>query len=615
MAAIAANPSFVASRRRLFAALFASAGVYTDAALALRRPGRTGMRDQDAPTAPDSLTSPPNAVRWLTRGTCGFRSPDWTVFNTLGADDDSRWQAWTAQQLNPAGIDDSNCDQIVTNAGFVTLNKTANQLWTDHHSVTDNYYLRMLPIAETECMTLIRQLYSARQLYELMADFWHDHFSVFGWDYDGGPMFVAMDRDAIRPNVFGNFRTMLQAVGESASMMYMLDLYASEAGHPNENYARELMELHTLGAENYAGIIVDPDNPTNLSLLGTFTAWDGTIERLKYVDDDVYEAARALTGWTISGSTWPYDQIGSAPLGTFAYDDTNHDQGPKHILTRYFAAYQGQGDGTLLYDMLAQHPGTAHFLAGKMCRRFVGDGPSNALVQQVANVLNQQWQATDQIAQAMQVILESSEFKTTWGTKMKRPAMAAVSALRALLAIFVPIPDNSGTWTTTEEFISRLQSAGHRLFYWPAPNGYPDVMQAWSSTGAMGMTLKLLPRLIEMHQGTGYDNTQPFLADIEGQTLGAFPNASDRTANNMMGYWCDRIIGYRPEPTHTVAVDFMRQNAGADDPLDIVTDSMNNGQPQHTGTWDLNDLSQHYTIARLRTAVALILCSPEFLRR
>ncbi len=104
-------------------------------------------------------------------------------------------------------------------------------------------------------MTLIRQIYSQRQLFELMVDFWHDHFSVFGWDYDGGPMFVAMDRDAIRPNVFGNFRTMLQAVGESASMMYMLDLYASAAGHPNENYARELMELHTLGAENYAGIV------------------------------------------------------------------------------------------------------------------------------------------------------------------------------------------------------------------------------------------------------------------------------------------------------------------------------------------------------------------------
>jgi len=617
MASVAANPSFVASRRRLFTALFASAGVVgTDPALAMRRAGRTGIRDEDVPVSPDSSTFPPDAVRWLTRATFGYSIFDLIAFNALGATDDARWQAWIASQLAPSTIDDSACDTRIASAGFITLNKTANQLWTDHHEVTDNYYVRMLPVAESECATLIRQIYSQRQLNELMVDFWHDHFSVFGWDYDGGPMFVAMDRDAIRPNVFGNFRTMLQAAGESASMMYMLDLYASAAGHPNENYARELMELHTLGAENYAGIIRDPDNITNMELLGHFTAWDGTEERLKYVDDDVYEAARALTGWTVSGSTWPYDPIDGAPLGTFAYDDTNHDQAPKHILARYVDPYQGQGDGTLLFDMLAQHPGTAHFVAGKLCRRFVGDGPSPALVQSVADSLHLNWQAPDQIAQAMQIVLNSAEFKQGWGTKMKRPAMAAVGALRTLGADFTLKPDNTSTWTTTEEFVSRLQAAGQRLFYWPAPNGYPDVMQAWSSTGAMGMTLKLLPRLLEMHQNQGYDNTQPFLADVQAQSLAGFPNTNDRTASNLMGYWCDRILGYRPEPTHTVAVDFLRQNAAASDPLDIVTDGVNDdGVPNHTGTWNINNLSQHYTIARLRTAIALVLCSPEFQRR
>ena len=617
MAVATANPSFVAARRRLFTALFTSAGIALDPSLARRRPGRTGsIEDLPPPSAPDSLSLPREDIRWLTRATFGFTIPDDAAYLALGSTDDERWAAWIARQLAPATIDDSGCDGIVANAGYQTLGKTADQLWNDHHSVTNNFYLRMLPVAEVECMTVVRQIYSQRQLFEVMVEFWHDHFSVFGWDYDGGPMFVAMDRDAIRPYALGNFRTMLQAVGESASMMYMLDLYASQSGHPNENYARELMELHTLGAENYAGIIVNPDSPANLNALGTFTAWDGEIERLKYVDDDVYEAARALTGWTISGSVWPYGEIDGQPLGTFAYDDTNHDQGPKHILTRYFAAYQAEGDGTLLYDMLAQHPGTAHFVAGKMCRRFVGDTPSSALVQSVADVLHDQWQAPDQIAQALQVILQSDEFKTSWGTKMKRPAAAAVGALRAVGASFVPKPDNTGTWTTSEEFMSRLQAAGHRLFYWPAPNGYPDVMQAWASTGTMGMTLKLLPRLLEMHQGSGYDNTQPFIADVQGQTLGAFPNASDRTAANIMGYWSDRILGYRPEPTHTIAVDFFRQNAAATDALDITTDSTNDqGQPQHTGTWNLNNLSQHYTIARLRTAIALILCSPDFLRR
>ncbi|HJT98140.1 MAG TPA: DUF1800 domain-containing protein [Rhodanobacteraceae bacterium] len=615
MASVAAQPSFVASRRRLLSSLFASAGFASDPSLAMRRAGRTGSRDASIPVAPDSATAPPAAIRWLTRGTFGFTIADFLAFNALGASDDARWTAWIARQLAPSSIDDSACDARLAGAGFVTLGKSANQLWNDHHE-TDDYYVRMLPVAECECATLMRQIYSQRQLYEVIVDFWHDHFSVFGWDYDGGPMFVAMDRDAIRPHAFGNFRTMLQAAGESASMMYMLDLYASEAGHPNENYARELMELHTLGAENYAGIVRNPDSPANLALLGTFTAWDGEIERLKYVDDDVYEAARALTGWTISGSTWPYDPIGAAPLGTFAYDDGNHDQAPKHILARYMDAYQGEADGTLLFDMLAQHPGTAHFVATKLCRRFVGDHPSATLVASVADVLHAQWQAPDQIAQALSLLLQSTDLKQSWGTKMKRPAMAAVGALRATGASFTLKTDDTGTWTTTEEFVSRLQAAGHRLFYWPAPNGYPDVIEAWSSTGAMGMTLKLLPRLLEMHQNQGYDNTQPFVADVQAQTLAAFPDPDDRTATNLVGYWCDRILGYRPEPTHAIALDFLRQNAGADDALDLVADATNDqGQPQHTGTWNLNDLSKHYTIARLRTAIALILCAPEFLRR
>jgi len=608
-----ANGSFLASRRRLFSALFTSAGVATDPALAMRRPGRSGMLDEPLPTSPDSSTFPPAAARWLTRVSFSYSLADAIAFNALGSTDDARWQAWLGQQLMPSSIDDSACEARIASAGFTTLTKSAQDLWSQHHAITDNYYVRMLPAAETECMTLIRQIYSNRQLYELMVDFWHDHFSVFGWDYDGGPMFVAMDRDAVRPNVLGNFRTMLQAVGESASMMYMLDLYASEAGHPNENYARELMELHTLGAENYAGIIRNPDSFQNMELLGHYTAWDGTEERLQYVDDDVYEAARALTGWTVSGSTWPYDPIDGVPLGEFAYDDSNHDQAPKHILARYLDPYQGQGDGTLLFDMLAQHPGTAHFIAGKLCRRFVGDSPSSSLVQTVATTLAAAWQAPDQIAQALGVILQSNEFKNGWGTKMKRPAMAAVGALRTLFADFTPKPDNTSAWTPTEEFVYRLQGAGHRLFYWPAPNGYPDVAAAWASTGALGMTMKLLPRLLEMHQNQ--DNAQPFLADVQAQTLAAFPNADDRTASNIMSYWCDRILGYRPEPTHTIAVDFFRQNAAANDALDITSDNVDNGVPSHTGTWDINDLSQHYTIARLRTAISLILCSPEFLRR
>ncbi|HET6546566.1 MAG TPA: DUF1800 domain-containing protein [Rhodanobacteraceae bacterium] len=616
MATATAGAAFVASRRRLFTLLSASVGA-NDPALAMRRPGRDGLRDQNLPTSPDALTFPPAAVRWLSRCTFGFTRGDLAAFNALGSSDDARWQAWLARQLDPPAINDAACDARLASAAYITLDKTATQLWNDHQS-SDDYFTHMLPVSESECATILRQTCSERQLYEVMVDFWHDHFSVFGWDYDGGPMFPAFDRDAIRPygNALGNFRTLLQAVGQSASMMYMLDLYANQAGHPNENYARELMELHTLGTENYAGIVQDPDSPANMESLGHFTAWDGTEERLKYVDDDVYEAARAMTGWTISGARWPYDPINGVPLGEFVYDDSTHDQLNKHVLARYFAAYQRQADGTTLYDMLAQHPGTAHHIAGKLCRRFVGDNPPGALVNSVAATFQQNWQAPDQITQVLQAILQSGEFKSSWGTKMKRPALAAVGALRAMGADFTPKPDDSDLYTPTEEFMGRLQAAGHRLFYWPAPNGYPDDQEQWSSTGALGMTLRLLPRLLEMHQIESYNNAYPLLADVQGQTLDTFPDPADRSAANIVGYWCDRILGYRPDPVHAVAVDFFRQNAAPTDPLDIVSDSEDdNGQPAHDGVWNINDLSRHYTIARLRVAIGLILTSPEFLRR
>lgn len=614
-----AQGALVAPRRRLLGALFAATTPATaPASLARRRPGRDGLREE-LPVAPDALTYPPAPVRWLTRGTFGFTATEFAAFEALGADDDARWHAWIERQLDPAGIDDGACEARVAGAGFTTLTKPANQLWNEHHAVTDDYGLRMLPVAESECATIIRQTYSERQLYEVLVDFWHDHFSVFGWDYDGGPMFPAFDRDAIRPfgHALGNFRAMLQAVGESASMMYMLDLYANAAGGPNENYARELMELHTLGAENYAGIVLNPDSPTNMELLGHYTAWDGVEQRLKYVDDDVYEAARALTGWTISGANWPYDPVNGVPLGEFAYDDTTHDSGVKRILARYFPAYQGQADGLVLYDMLAEHPGTAHHVAGKLCRRFVGDAAPASLVDAAADVFHAAWQAPDQIAQVLRVILGSDAFKSSWGTKMKRPGMAAVCALRATAADFTPKPDypNSG-WTTSEEFLYRLQAAGHRPFYWPAPNGYPDDQTTWSSTGTLGMTLRMLPRLLEMHQGTSADYTMPFLSDVHAQTLAAFADQETRSADHLIDYWCDRILGYRPEPLRGKVVDFLRQNAAPNDALDLVSDDTDgDGHPLHRGVWDAGNLSNHYTIARLRTAIALILCSPEFLRR
>lgn len=594
----------VALRRRFLAALLGSVNADIHARLARRRPGRSGLRQPGLFATPAS-TMPPAPVRWLTRATHGFSAAEHAAFLALGSNDESRWSAWVAAQLDPQGIDDSACDARIAAVGYQTLGMGLPTLWGRRGTIGgSNHFERMRPIAEVEAATIVRQTYSRRQVYEVLVGFWHDHFSTFGWDYDGGPVFVHYDRDAIRPHALGNFRTMLEEVAKSTTMMYYLDQYASTRAGPNENYARELMELHTLGVANYAGIL-PPDDPS----LPIGTDADGLPVRLKYVDNDVYEAARALTGWTIRNGHWEYP---AEDDGTFTYRLPWHDPANKFILNRYFAynAADDGADGRKLFDILCRHPGTARFVASKLCRRFVADEPPSALVDEVAARFLDARAAPDQIRQMVGIILHSEAFKTGWGTKMKRPAMAAVSALRGLDADFTPVPASS--WTTTQEFLSRVQQTGHRWFYWPTPNGYPDVQQAWSGSSALGMTFRMLARIPEQHQENGAGaNASPFLADIHGQTLAAFPDAASRTARNLVGHWCDRLLGYRPEPTQATLIDFLRQNAGADAELDLVSDS--NGA--NTGVWNANDLSKHYTIARLRTTVGLLLCSPEFLRR
>ena len=627
MSSTTAANAAASSRRRALNLLFAALGV--DAAptpAAMRRPGKpsvdTRLAHFDAASASTaSLTTAPSAVAWLNRATFGFTQSDLTAFNALGVSDSARWTAWLDRQFNLTD-DDTACSSRIAGANFQSLNLSPNLLWTTFHSDTANYSHRMLPIAEVECATIMRQTYSKHQLFEVMVDFWHDHFSVFGWDYDGGPIFPAFDalfrNTASGHGVFGNFKTLLMEVCQSASMMYMLDLYSSFAAGPNENYARELCELHTLGAMNYAGV-VDPDPYSGVYPIPMVTAADGSSIRSMYVDDDVYNATTALTGWTISQSTW---QVGSDPNpGTFEYVDSLHyDKVTTTFLNRYIGANTGITAGQNIFNWLSIHPGVATFIATKLCRRLVGDNPPGSLVSTVANVFLQNYQAPNQLQLTAQAVLTSSEFQNSWALKTKRPGVAFIGALRACGADFTPVPDLdnpsyvSGQWSTTSSILWALQSAGHRPFYWPAPNGYPDTQTAWSSTGTLGLTLRMLSYLLESTQDRNVVGS-PFIADVQAQTLTAIPVLANRTAANIAGLWCDRILGWRPDNVYNAAVDFMRQNALATDALDLTTDYTTGGVPDRTGTWSTSNLSKHYTIARLRSMVALILSSPDFLTR
>ena len=267
-----------------------------------------------APAASHAATSgtPPDAWRWLSKAGFGCTTADLAAFDALGSNDAARWTTWIEQQLDPASIDDSDCDNRLAAAGYTTLGKTLPQLWAQHHSEGDDYSLRMLPLTETECATVLRARHSKRQVFERMVGFWHDHFSVYGNDYDIGPIFVSYDRDVIRPNALGNFRALLGAVARSTAMQYYLDNYSSVGADFNENYARELIELHTLGVENYFG----PGDPFEVPCLDAHDfRCEGSMPS-GYVDNDVYEAAAALTGWTIRNGDWRYP---SENDGTFTY--------------------------------------------------------------------------------------------------------------------------------------------------------------------------------------------------------------------------------------------------------------------------------------------------------
>jgi uncharacterized protein (DUF1800 family) len=252
-------------------------------AAAMRSPHRAAIAGAADEPVPPSLE-----IIALNRIAFGPRPGDLAALMAMGATSQERLQAYVDQQLNPATIDDGECEAIIAAQGFITLDKSRAQLWTDHVTKKEiSWDERVRPARETRAATFLRAVYSKRQLVEVLADFWHNHFNVYGWDSWSAGTWVHYDRDVLRANMLGNFRTMLGAVAKSAAMLYYLDNVSNTSAGPNENYARELFELHGLGAENYFGVAstVGPDGGY---LHPAPKGDDG--KPLAYVDEDVYSA-------------------------------------------------------------------------------------------------------------------------------------------------------------------------------------------------------------------------------------------------------------------------------------------------------------------------------------
>jgi uncharacterized protein (DUF1800 family) len=329
-------------------------------------------------------------------------------------------------------------------------------------------------VAEAGAARVARAVASEAQLREVMVDFWLNHFSVFAGK--GGPMrqyLAAYEREAIRPHALGRFRDLLGAVAASPAMLWYLDNWQSvadstrptlapmprvarrfvaraEAGQMgaiaqqfaqrrprglNENYARELLELHTLGVDG------------------------------GYTQQDIIEVARAFTGWTLEQPQ---------ARGTFVFRDFQHDAGEKVVLGVRLAAGRGRDDGEQVLDLVARHPATARFIATKLARRFVSDTPPADLVDRAADVFRR----TDgDLTAVVRSIVRSPEFfsNAAWRAKVKTPFELVVSAARALDAA----PD------TTPRTLLLLARLGQPPFGHQAPNGWPETGDAWINTGSI----------------------------------------------------------------------------------------------------------------------------------
>ena len=314
---------------------------------------------------------------------------------------------------------------------------------------------------------------SENQLLEVMTDFWHNHFSLFSGGLPSRGALIDYDRAIIRPNAFGKFRNLLSAVAHSPAMLRYLDNASNTADSArttltaftatissgprsitrtrglNENYARELLELHTLGVDG------------------------------GYTQNDVIEVARALTGWTDTRSL-PSSSTERSTV-VFRFDSTVHDAEAKRILGFDFPAGRGVEEGEEIIDMLSRHPATARHIARKLVVRFVSDDPPAALVDRAAAT----FRATDgDIREVMRTILSSAEFLSpdSHGSKVKSPLEFVLSLRRVLNAP----PDTNAELV---DFLINLSQPPHGRV---SPDGWPEVGTAWMNAGAMGTRLDII---------------------------------------------------------------------------------------------------------------------------
>ncbi|MCC7021135.1 MAG: DUF1800 domain-containing protein [Ardenticatenales bacterium] len=406
---------------------------------------------------------------------------------------------WLEEQLDYENIDNSEVEELLLNR-LPTLN-WSNKQFLDLDE-------RGQGVRELMQATIFRMVYSPRMLHEVMAEFWSDHFNV-SMETNNVRYFKSVeDRTVIRKHALGKFKDLLTADAQSPAMLDYLDNAVSTKRQPNENYAREIMELHTTGA---------------------------AVNGYPYSEEDIKQVAKCFTGWTI-------DNRANAPTrGNFMFNPDTHDNSTKTVFGEQIAASLGDDDGRIVIDLLCAHDATPRYIALKLARRFVCDNPLTDAPQLVERVASAFERSDGDIRDTLSALFTSREFGSSFnnfGGRLSRPTDLIVRMLRVsgLPMDKFTIGQNAPVFNRINYALGRM---GHLPFYWATPDGYPDVKTAWAASGVMLMRWNVGLAMCGVGAGSGMgarmvDNWTPLTA--EGV------QTSFATAGEAVDYWTERLL-------------------------------------------------------------------------
>ena len=414
------------TRRRFLQAATASGAVAGIAGFStlsnVIEPLLSGPGDGLAPFKPPTGDEISLEIHVLNRLTFGPRPGDIDEILRLGIN------PWITRQLHPEDIDDSRTEAR-------TRHFEALHVWPLGELLEYNTKELLDQMTRDK---ILRATHSKRQLQEVMVDFWTDHFNIDPSKGDSKWLKPADDRDVMRKHSLGNFRELTAASSKSPAMLWYLDgrlnRRATESENPNENYARELLELHTLGVNG------------------------------GYTQLDVMEVARCLTGWTVRARGESQFAVGKV-----VFEKYLHDDGEKTVLGEKIPAGLGAGDLDRVLDIVCGHPSTSRYIAEKLCRRFISDEPPETAIASTARAFSD---SEGDIRKTLAALFSSQEFLGSRGMKVKRPFHFVISALRATAA-----KTNAGP--ALQNYLLRM---GHAPFQYPTPDGYPEAAQSWMAT-------------------------------------------------------------------------------------------------------------------------------------